>query len=120
MKHPKDDIEDRTPVWDALQDLFMDTDVTLSYEGIVRVCTASKYSINELEAILYNEVLPAVRFNMFLFPAPEWAGFEINWLVNRILKKHRFGKRRPLLLRFYTYSHWKKIKPAIECERRRG
>lgn len=46
MQSPEDDIEDRTPVWDALQILFMDTDVTLSYDHIVdtRIRTGKSYS----------------------------------------------------------------------------
>ncbi|QGX40764.1 DUF7079 family protein [Permianibacter aggregans] len=117
MLEPEQDLEQRLPVWDALQMLFMDTDVTFEYESITRICAASSYTIAELEAILFNEVLPAVRFNMFLFPAPEWTGFEREWLKNRVLKKHRFGKRKPLLLRWYTHCHWHKLKAMIEQQR---
>lgn len=114
MEHPEKDIPDRTPIWDAMQDLFMDTDVTLSYEYIVDQCSKSKYGIDELENILFNEVLPALRFNMFDLPAPEWAGFQTEWLVKRILKKHRFGKSKLWVLRRYTQKHWDVLKPKIE------
>ena len=113
MDAPEKDIEDRTPVWDALQMLFMDTDVSLSYDHIIDICTSSKYSADDIEAILYNEVLPAVRFNLLMLPAPEWCGFEVDWLKRRILSKHRFGRRRPFWFRAYTNSHWEKIKPRI-------
>ena len=49
MEPPENDIDDRTPVWDALQMLFMDTDVTLCYDPIVDTCAASKYSISSTE-----------------------------------------------------------------------
>ncbi|MFT5046153.1 MAG: hypothetical protein ACI8UP_003132 [Porticoccaceae bacterium] len=38
----------------------MDTDVTLSYDYIARVCAESKYSVAELECMLFNEVVPAL------------------------------------------------------------
>ena len=118
MLRPEEDIRDRTPVWDLMQDLYMDTDVTLSYELISKACANSKYTIDELESILFNEILPALRFNMVEMPAPEWAGFETGWVVERILKKHRFGKRKPWLLRRYTKNHWVAIKPLIEALRK--
>ena len=101
-----------------MQDLYMDTDVTFSYGYISKVCSQSKYSLEELEKILFNEVLPALKFNMFALPAPEWAGFETQWVVNRVLKKHRFGKRRLWSLRRYTKQHWAVLKPLIEEARR--
>ncbi|MEM8816556.1 MAG: hypothetical protein AAGE85_12070 [Pseudomonadota bacterium] len=113
MKPPEQDIEDRAPLWDALQMLFMDTDVTLSYEHIVRTCKSSKYSIDEVEDILFNEVMPAVRFNLLMLPAPEWCGFDVEWLKDRVLKKHRFGRRRPLWFRRYTDGHWKALRRLI-------
>jgi len=97
--------------------LYMDTDVTLSYDHIVEACTSSKYSLEELDSILYNEVMPAVRFNMLMLPAPEWCGFELTWLKQQILKKHRFGKRRPMFFRFYTNRHWRKLRGRIERNR---
>ncbi len=118
MKRPEEDIDDRTPIWDLLQDLFMDTDVTLSYAPISKACASSKYTLDELEKILFNEVLPALKFNMFDLPAPEWVGFQTEWLVSRILKKHRFGKRKPWILRRYTNFHWVALKPLIEEARK--
>ena len=120
MERPEKDIGDRTPVWDCLQDLYMDTDVTLSYGYISKICGESKYSIEELEKILFQEVLPALKFNMFDLPAPEWSGFQTEWVVERVLKKHRFGKRRPWVLRRYTNSHWKALIPLIEAEKRKN
>lgn len=114
MNNPENDIEDRTPIWECMQDLFMDTEVTLSYGSIANTCNGSKYSIEDLEKILFNEVLPALKFNMFHMPAPEWAGFETAWLVKRILEKHRYGKRKPWRLRGYTRTHWDKLKPLIK------
>ena len=118
MKPPEQDLEERTPIWDSLQDLFMDTDVTLSYDRIVTICGSSKYSLDEIEAILYNEVMPAVGYYQWkLLPIPEWCGFEIEWLKKRILEKHRYGKRRPwrpLFFRIMTNYHWKRLRKRIK------
>ena len=114
MDHPKQDIADRTPVWGSMQDLFMDTDVSLSYDFIAERCAESKYSLQELEDILFNEVLPAMKFNMLDISAPEWAGFKTDWVVQRVLEKHRYGKRKPWMFYRYTNSHWKIILPKIE------
>ena len=113
MLEPAKDEADRILIWDAFQLLYMDTDVTLSYDHIVKICSESKYQIDELESILFNEVLPALRFNMYALPAPEWTGFETTWLKQRILDKHRFGRNKPMIGRFYTNRHWKKLKPRI-------
>ncbi len=118
MLPPEQDVTDRLPVWDALQSLFMDTDVTLAYPGIVRVCSESKFSLPELDEILYNEVLPALRFNLFMLPAPEWSGFQADWLRERILEKHRYGKRRPVVGRLAVAGHWKKLRAEIDAARR--
>lgn len=117
MQRPEDDIAGRTPVWDALQMIFMDTDVSLSYDYIIETCRSSKYSVDEIESILFNEIMPAVRFNLLMLPAPEWCGFEIEWLKKQVLAKHRFGRRRPFWFRLYTRYHWKKLKPRIAADR---
>ena len=114
MDRPEVDLADRKEVWDSMQMLYMDTDVSREIDSIAKVCAKSKYSIDELETILFVEVFPACRFNLVMLPAPEWSGFEINWLVDRVIQKHRHGKRRLLFLRYYTYSWWKKLKPKIE------
>jgi hypothetical protein len=99
MTAPEDDIENRLPAWNALQMFFMDTDPAFLLDSIGATCARSPYSVGEIEQILFNEVLPTCRLNMFAGVAPEWAGFEAEWLKSRILKKHRFGRSRPWLLR---------------------
>ena len=114
MKKPEDDIDGRTPIWNCLQDLFMDTDVSGSYPYIVSVCSQSQYSVAEIHDILFQEVLPALRFNLYALPAPQWMGFETSWLVKRILKKHQFGQRQPWFGRRYVQDEWLKLKPLIQ------
>jgi hypothetical protein len=119
MQSPELDIEDRKPIWDLMQYFWMDTDPNILLPKIVEVCVNSKYSLGDIEAIFWNEVYPAVSFNMLLFPAPEWAGFEINWLVERILKKNRYGRRLPWRwLSPYSNSWWKKLSAEILDKRK--
>jgi len=97
--------------------LYMDTDPNCELDRIAKVCASSKYSLEELELILFNEVFPACRFNMLMPPAPEWCGFEIDWLTKRVIQKHRHGKRKLLFLRYYTSCWWKKLRPRIKDAR---
>ncbi len=112
MIRPEQDVERRMPVWGQLQMLFMDTDPHDFLDEIAEVCARSPYGLDEIEAILFNEVLPACRFNL-LSVAGEWRGIDAGWLKNRILEKHRFGKRRPWLSRRYTTTWWRKLEPRI-------
>ncbi len=75
----------RRPVWLALSDLFLDTDVNLLRAGNVRTLAASPYSRDELDRILREEVYPACSFNLRAV-AGEWAGFDADWLERRILR----------------------------------
>lgn len=111
-KPPADDIDDRFPLWDQLQYFWMDTDPEPLLPDIARTCAGSKYSVAEIEAIYWNEVRPAVAFNLCANPAPEWAGFTRESLIGRVLAKHRYG--RPLRWR------WLHREDRVWCERLTG
>ncbi|WP_341676588.1 hypothetical protein [Niveibacterium sp. SC-1] len=95
MLSPEADLADRIPVWDAMQMFWMDTDPAGELDFVLRVCARSKYSIEELKRIYWNEVRPAVAANLWAMPAPEWAGFRRDYLVERVMRKHRYGRRLP-------------------------
>jgi hypothetical protein len=119
MLPPDQDEDDRRPVWDTLQMFWMDTEPSDCLRSSAEVCARSKYSLSEIEAIFWNEVRPAVGFNMYSGAAPEWAGFEIGWLSKRILQKNRFGRRLPAkFLNPYANGWWKKLRVEIERVRR--
>ena len=86
LKPASEDIENRRPVWQALSDLFLDTDTSLSREWRARELSRSPYSIEELEEILVTEVYPACRSNL-LSIAGEWAGFDMEWLEGKIQRR---------------------------------
>lgn len=121
MYPPEQDEPDRRPIWDALQIFWLDTDANLDLRRVAEICERSKYSLSELEAIYWNEVRPAVRFNIFSL-AGEWAGFDPEWLSKRILNVHRFGEALPRKV-FHPYSGmwWDRLSSEInqvENERR--
>jgi hypothetical protein len=76
----------RRPVWDALSDLFLDTDTSLSRSWRVRTLAESPYTIEELEAILVDEIYPVCRSNLMSI-AGEWSGFDPEWLERKIMKR---------------------------------
>jgi hypothetical protein len=114
MKHPADDLDDRSRLWDQLQYFWMDTDPAVLLPHVARVCAESKYTLDELEAIFWNEVRPAVAFNLRIPTAPEWAGFDLEWLTARVLATHRYG--RPLPWRWLyreDRAWWDRLAEAI-------
>ncbi len=69
-----EDIRLREPIWVALSDLFLDTDVSLFDARIVSAIRASRFSASEVEQILRDEVGP-VFYDNLLDVAGEWAGW---------------------------------------------
>lgn len=114
MEHPNNDLTDRMPVWDAMQMLWMDIDPKTFLERTAELCSKSKYSLEELKLIYWNEVRPAVSSNISLSTAPEWTGFKGNYLFERILRKHKYGKSLPAFwLHQYSNTYWEALKNAI-------
>lgn len=88
MKVAENDLPHRKLVWEALSDLFLDTDTSLTRSWRVGILANSPYSIDELEAILVDEVYPVCRANLFSV-AGEWSGFDPGWLESSILRRLR-------------------------------
>ena len=110
MPPPHDDLADRRPVWDILQMFWMDTDPNLFLADAARICAASKYTLDEVGQIYWNEVRPAVEFNLQSI-AGEWTGFDLDWLTNRILEVHCSGA--PRSADRYAQAWWNKLRDAI-------
>ncbi len=86
MNFSHSEIESRLPVWVALSELFLDTELNeITHKYIARIINESEYSAEEIENILWLEVFPAVGENLRITTG-EWAGFDKDWLKNRILK----------------------------------
>ena len=121
------DLASRTPVWEALAEFWLDTElVDYQFDYIARIIAASPYSIEEVQAIHDYEVAPAVSANLACV-AGEWAGFDQVWLTARCLAcaarrksfwyRLRIGMQRPLFQRF-TKHYWEQIIPRVQALQR--
>lgn len=73
----KKEIERRRPVWSALSDVFLDTEVRPSIPYAALACLDSGYSSKDLDSIWVHEISPVLMPNMY-HPAGEWAVFDQN------------------------------------------
>lgn len=79
-----DELARRRPVWSALSELFLDTELQPSdHVWIARRLRDSGYSDATLRRILVDEVAPACGGNLMSLVG-EWAGFDERWLEERI------------------------------------
>lgn len=95
-----DEIARRAPLWVALSDLFLDTEMqAVHYQGIVDAARDGGFAPDEVITILNEEVAPVLNFNL-LQVAGEWAMFDPDWVVARVSARLAYGsRRRPILPR---------------------
>ncbi len=118
------EIERRKPVWAALSELWLDTE--LEDDDLRRIAGAmrrSGYSVGELREIYLFEVAPVVYANL-LSVAGEWAGFDEGWLFAEATRRAR--RRSPVLralvrwgigrrvMTFATERHWHRLVAMVE------
>ncbi len=109
----------RIPVWNALSDLYLDTDVALSHRYIVRTLAASPYSLDELHGMLMYDVHPALYPNL-MSVAGEWAGFDEAWLLERIQTIRRRPRWRRRITHWFARdigAQWRTLEPMIRAAR---
>ena len=73
VKSTTKDLNHRRAVWEALSDLFLDTDDPPARSLRIGVLATSPYSLDQLEKILIDEVYPVCRPNRSSV-AGEWTG----------------------------------------------
>jgi hypothetical protein len=122
----EDDLKARLPVWKALSQFWLDTELQESeLNYIVRVIAESPYCIEEVQAIHRNEVAPAVGVNL-VGVAGEWAGFDDQWLAvqchENALRSHGRLRRTRLWLqapcvRLFTDHYWREVLPRVHAIR---
>ena len=89
MKFDSNTLEIRKPLWVALSDLFLDTELQdhdLTF--IAKKMHESAYSLEALHDILMLEVFPVCIANLHSV-AGEWAGFNENWVIETIVSAKR-------------------------------
>lgn len=109
----------RIPIWIALSDLYLDTDVALSHDYIVRTLAAAPYSLEELHEMLMYDVHPALYPNL-MSVAGEWAGFDEAWLVERIATTRRQPRWRRRISHWFVRdigTQWRTLVPMIRAAR---
>lgn len=119
----EDEIQARLPLWCALSDLFLDTEMQdYHYQAIGLAARAGGFSADQVRNILEREVFPALVFNL-MSVAGEWAGFQSEFVRERILET----LARPPLKRFLSgglgtgglkkrvmAEDWPRVRAAIE------
>jgi hypothetical protein len=108
------ELDARKPVWLAFSELFLDTDVRMSYVYAAELLARSPYSLDELKRILDEEVAPALEFNLNDV-AGEWAGFDERWLVAHIERTLASNSRASIRLD----SHWRILESLVTMVRSR-
>lgn len=79
----------RKPLWLALSDLFLDTELQkCDLTCIAKAMKASSYSLDEIENILMTEVFSVCIVNL-KSPVGEWDGMDEAWLCRSIAKARR-------------------------------
>ncbi|MBB4480792.1 hypothetical protein [Rhizobium etli] len=114
------DVQRRLPVWHALSDVFLDTELQArDHHRIAKTLDISGYSLAELRSILEDEVAPAFASNLWSV-AGEWAGWSEND-VQTIMLKSLSRRRLPLLSwlkwlvrRRHIEREWEKIEQFLE------
>lgn len=124
VKPADQDLAARRPVWEALSELFLDTDVSVGRQWRIERLAASPYEVDEIEHILVDEVYPVCKYNL-LSVAGVWDGFDLPWLEAQILKRlrsrlrpwHRLSLGRRVMGRS---SEWRATKEGTLAARRPG
>lgn len=79
------EIARRLPVWTALSDLFLDTELDApDFDRIAAMLSASGYAYAELRRIFEGEVAPVLGLNLYAV-AGEWAGWDQAFVRDRVL-----------------------------------
>jgi hypothetical protein len=114
-----DEPDARIPVWNALSDLYLDTDVTASYDHIVRTLAASPFPLDALHGMLMYDLHPALYPNL-LSVAGEWAGFDEAWLLERIAAVRAQPRWRRRITHWFARdigAQWRILEPMIRAAR---
>ena len=116
MKKPDSDLQNRRPVWLALSELYLDSELdTEDFERIADTLRSSPYSKTELDRIMFDEVFPVLSPNLRIV-AGEWIGFDLAALQTAILERHkRWFKFTAKMIsgRDIIWENWQAIKDII-------
>ena len=118
MKSAAQDLDARRPAWNALSELYLDTDYRSFVRITARELAATPYSLDELREILVQEVHPVLAWNLCATTGV-WDRFDHAWLAERILTAARRPRWWPRLAcaRRYAAHLWRLLEPRIRRAR---
>lgn len=100
-------IEERKPIWIALSDFYLDTELQESdFRHIASEIIKSPYTLSKVKEINKYEVFPILQSNL-LSVTGEWTGFDADWLVKSIadsLAKRNLIKKLEIESSYLTYK----------------
>jgi len=109
------EVEARKPLWLAMSELWLDSEPDKGdFRRITGILSESDFSLNELNYIYHNEVVPAVYLNQ-LCPAGEWVSFDEDWLAEQIISRLRtesFWSKLIFQVRYrlrFSSRQWRKV-----------
>ncbi len=104
MSFDANTLKTRKPLWIALSDLFLDTELKeYNHLHIAKAMKESGYTMDEIEDILMLEVFPICIANLHTV-AGEWAEFDEDWVCKTIISVKRPDRFRRWMNR---RSFWK-------------
>jgi hypothetical protein len=89
-------------VWEAMADHFLDTETRQDIPLTALRCVQAGLSTDQARHIWKYEVSPAVGFNLWCV-AGEWAAWDRDWLVQRIVRLRDRWAVRPAVCRWFRY-----------------
>ncbi|WP_369942469.1 DUF7079 family protein [Xanthomonas medicagonis] len=107
-----DDLAARREVWEALSELYLDTDVALRHPHIAAVLAASPYRPDTLREMLLRDVHPRLAPNLSSV-AGVWEGFDIDWLSAAIQRGEGVQRWSAWLTWRYPRQQWRVLLPRL-------
>jgi hypothetical protein len=105
-----EEIERRRPVWRAMSDLFLDTEVRGNVPFVARACAESGYDDTTLARIFWTEVFPEAIGNL-LSVCGEWCVLELDEaaLIGRAETRRRPWFQRCVSGEGMVKSEWRSV-----------
>lgn len=102
----QDDLPRRRIVWNALSELYLDTELDRSdHRRIAREIRRAGYTVDEADQVLFAELHGVLIWNLWIV-AGEWAGFDEEWLEQRLVPRSRAIPNRAVV-----FSAWMVAEP---------
>ncbi len=111
------DTTERSKLWHLLSDFYLDEHMTpQDLSNIAARCAESKYTVAELDVIMFREVYPALIQNLWA-PVGEWVPWSEEEVATRV-HKYRHEPTPVRWWQFITWRSWARLRRQVEQLRR--